>query len=252
MTTEKAPINSEKDFVENLFSHYITSNDSSYLRLIRVLLIRTFTPFIKGGRALELGCEIGYMSQRIAALVDNLDIVDGSEQFINEAKKRNIVNANYYCSLFEDFEPEPIYEYVFASHILEHLIDVPRVLRMVKSSLKSGGYFFVAVPNAQAVSRQLARHMGLLDSLYDLTPNDIRGGHRRVYDRVTLTRDIETAGFDIVSQGGLLFKPFADFQMDKLIDIELIAKPQIEGLLKLGHEYPDMCGVIYMIASPKQ
>jgi hypothetical protein len=93
--------------------------------------------------------------------------------------------------------------------------------------------------------------MGLVESLYELTPNDLRGGHRRVYDRVTLNRELELAGFDVVSQGGIFFKPFADFQMDKLIDFGIIGEPQLEGLYKLGYEYPDFCADVYVIARPK-
>jgi len=241
----------EKKFIEGLVPEYVTSANSSQTRLMRELMIRTFKPFIQGGRSLELGSEIGYMSERIASLVDHLDIVDGSEEFLAQVKKRQIPNASYHCSLFEEFQPEPVYDYVFASHILEHLIDVQVVLDMVRKALKPRGYLFVTVPNARAISRQLARHMGIVDSLYGLTPNDHRGGHRRVYDRVLLARDLEAGGFDIIVQGGILFKPFADFQMDKLIDIGILGQEQCEGLFKLGHEYPDMCADIYAIARSK-
>jgi hypothetical protein len=114
-----------------------------------------------------------------------------------------------------------------------------------------GGYLFITVPNARALSRQLARHMGFIDNLYDLTENDIRGGHRRVYDRITLNRDIENAGFEIVAQGGILFKPFADFQMEQLIDDKFLKEEHLEGLYKLGNEYPDMCADLYAICRIK-
>lgn len=245
-------ISHEKEFVESLVKDYITSDMSSQTRLMRELFIRTFEPYIKKeGIGLELGSEIGYMSEKLAVLVDHLDVVDGSEDFLAQVKSRNIPNAGYYCSLFEEFKPEKKYDYVFASHILEHLIDVGQVLTVAKQALKPDGYLFVNVPNARALSRQLARHMGLIKDLYELTPNDLRGGHRRVYDRTTLNRDIEAAGFNIIAQGGILFKPFADFQMDQLIDTGLLGEPQSEGLYRLGHEYPDMCADIYAIAQIK-
>lgn len=240
-------LSDEKKFINNLVPDYITSDISSQTRLMRELMIRTFKPYIDGGRGLELGSEIGYMSERIATLVDHLDIVDGSESFLNQVKQRGIPNASYFCSLFEQFQPEPVYDYVFASHILEHLVDVSVVLEMVRKALKPGGYLFITVPNARALSRQLARHMGLIDDLYALTPNDLRGGHRRVYDRVLLTREIEGSGFEIIAQGGLLFKPFADFQMDQLIDTGLLGSQQCEGLYRLGFDYPDMCADIFAI-----
>ena len=241
----------EKKLIEGYASNYITSNDSSQQRLMRELEIRTFKPYMNKGRALELGCEIGYMSELIAPLVEHLDIVDGSEEFIRQTKQRNIPNANFFCSLFEEFKPQHQYDSIFASHILEHLFDVPAVLEVVRKALKPDGCFIVAVPNARALSRQLARHMGLIESLYELTPNDLRGGHRRVYDRVSLNRELEGSGFEIIAQGGILFKFLADFQMDKMIDSGILGKEQCEGLYKLGHEYPDMCADIYAIAKRK-
>lgn len=245
-------LSKEKNFIESLVPDYITSDISSQTRLMRELMIRIFKPFInKDGVALELGSEIGYMSERLASLVKHIDIVDGSTEFLNQVKNRNISNANYFNSLFEEFSTKTAYDYVFASHVFEHLIDVSVVLNVIKRVLKPGGYLFVTVPNARALSRQLARHMGLLDSLYNLTPNDIKGGHRRVYDQVLLTRELESNGLEIISKGGILFKPFADFQMDKLIDIGLLGEQQCEGLYKLGYEYPDMCADVYAIAEVK-
>jgi SAM-dependent methyltransferase len=242
----------EKQFIESLTARYITSDISSYTCLMRQMLVRTFKPYINnGGRALELGSEIGYMSERIAALVDQIDIVDASDDFLEHVKKRGISNACYYCKLFEEFKPPCQYDYVFASHILEHLVDVPMVLQMVVKALKKTGYFFVAVPNAHALSRQLARHMGLLNSLYELTPTDLQGGHRRVYDITLLTRELTENGFEIVSQGGVLFKSLADFQMDKLIDLGILGPEQFEGLYKLGNEYPSMCSDLYAVAQIK-
>lgn len=247
----RVDLNDEKVLLEKYASNYITSDDSSQQRLMRQLEVRVFSQHMNRGRVLELGCEIGYMSELISPLVEQLDIVDASEQFLEQTKSRALPNARYFCSLFEEYAAESPYDAVFASHVLEHLMDVQQVLKVVKKSLLPEGFLFVAVPNARAMSRQLARHMGLIDSLYDLTPNDLRGGHRRVYDQVTLNRELESAGFDVIAQGGIFFKPFADFQMDKLIDLDVLGEPQLEGLYRMGYEYPDMCADVYAIARPK-
>ena len=170
-----------------------------------------------------------------------------SEEFIGKTKARALPNAEFFCALFEEFESPHQYDAVFASHVLEHLIDVQSVLNMVHSVLAPQGLLFVAVPNARALSRQLARHMGIIDDLYALTPNDLRGGHRRVYDRVTLNRELEAAGFEIVAQGGIFFKYLADFQMDRMIDLGILGETQLEGLFRLGNEYPDMCADVYAV-----
>ena len=74
---------------------------------------------------------------------------------------------------------------------------------------------------------------------------------RRVYDRVYFNREIEQAGFESISEGGLMLKILADFQLDKLIDDGMLQQSQIDGLYKLGHEYPDLCGSLYSICRPK-
>jgi hypothetical protein len=63
---------------------------------------------------------------------------------------------------------------------------------------------------------------------------------------------LESAGFEIIAQGGIFFKFLADFQMDKMIDSGILGEAQCEGLFRLGHEYPDMCADIYAIARPRQ
>ncbi len=240
----------EKSFLDSVSKTYVTSL-SPQDRLIRQLVVRTFAPFVPGGVGLELGCSDGYMTELLAGLVDKLDVVDGSKTFLEEAEKRRLPKVRTIYSLFEEFVPEAPYDCVFATYVLEHVIDVGRVLKMVRSVLKPNGLLFVAVPNARALSRQLAIHMGLLPDLKALTQNDMNHGHRRVYDRVSLNRDLAEAGFSCISQGGILLKPLADFQMDKMINAGILTEVQLEGLYSLGFEYPDLCGTIYSVCGVK-
>ena len=239
-------LQAERKFLNDLYSTY-TVHESSQTRIMRELVIRTFHPYIHNGIALELGCSDGYMTEMLARRVVHLDVVDGSENFIREAKRRKLKNVSYALSLFEEYRTDTKYDYVFASFVLEHVLETGPVLAMARARLKEDGLLFVVVPNARALSRQLARHMGLLKDLKELTPNDTVNGHRRVYDRVSLNRDLEAARFHVVAQGGLMLKILADFQLDKLIDIGMLQTPHIDGLYKLGLEYPDLCGALFAI-----
>lgn len=236
----------EKIFLDKVYSTY-TVDHSSQTRVMRELVVRSVTPYLGGGRGLELGCSDGYMTEMLARRVEFLDVVDGSRQFLAEAQKRAISNVTYTYSLFEEFQSEQQYDYVFASFILEHVMDPQLVLAMVKRVLKPGGALFVTVPNARALSRQLAMHMGLIADLKQLTPNDLVNGHRRVYDRVCFNRELRDAGFEPVAETGLMLKILADFQMDRLIDEGLLQQPQIDGLYRLGKEYPDLCGALLSV-----
>ncbi len=237
----------EMEFLESVTGTYTTS-ESHQDRLIKTLAVRTFTPYMRyGKRALEFGCCDGFMTNLISEQVDHLTVIDGSLTFIEMAKKRVLGNVEFIHSLFEDFAPDHKFDYIFATYVLEHVNDAIGFLKLAGSFLAEEGLLFVVVPNARALSRQLARHMGLLDDLFALTPNDINHGHRRVYDRILLNRDIESAGLLQVGQGGLLLKLLADFQMDKLIDSSVLGEPQLEGLYKMGLEYPDMAGSLFSI-----
>lgn len=238
---------SEKEFLEAVSSNYTPTELSPQDRVMRDLSVATFKPYIKGGLGLELGCSDGYMTQLLAELVENLEVVDGSSYFIGEAKSRELPNVKYIHSLFEEFHSDREYDYIFASYVLEHVNQPQELLKMVRAQLKPGGKFFVVVPNARALSRQLALHMGILESLYDLTENDLKHGHRRVYDRNTLNRELAEAGLKSISQGGIFLKLLADFQMDQLLNNAILEDSQINGLYSLGLEYPDLCGSLFSI-----
>lgn len=248
---QQAQVN-ESDFLEDASRTYVTSDSSSQDRLIRGLVVRTFAPFLNGGSGLELGCSDGYMSELLAAHLGRLDVVDGCGQFLARAKARGISSARFFHTLFEDFTPDCSYDAVFACFILEHVADVQSVLKTARRALKSSGLLFAVVPNARALSRQLARQMGLIRELTELTENDLRHGHRRVYDRVTFNRDLDLAGFQIVAQGGILLKLLADFQMDKLIDSGILGDAQLDGLYKLGLENPDLCGALFSVCRTRE
>lgn len=250
METDSDFIQSEKQFLDKVY-HTYTVDTSSQTMAMRKLIMRTFAPYLRGGRALELGCSDGFMTEMIASYVDHLDVVDGSDLFLAEAKKRVLPNVSFIHSLFEEFEADSKYDYVIASYILEHVFDPVAVMKMARSVLKPDGLLLLLVPNARALSRQLAVHMGLLTGLKELTPNDHNHGHRRVYDRVDLDRDIASAGFENVSQGGVMLKILADFQMDKLIDDGTLQEAQLEGLYRLGLEYPDLSGSLFSVCRIK-
>jgi 2-polyprenyl-3-methyl-5-hydroxy-6-metoxy-1,4-benzoquinol methylase len=244
-----SPLSEEKIFLDKVSGTYVTSASSSQDRLIRELAVQTFAPFInRRDRALELGCSDGYMTRQISRLVDALDVIEGSKKFVEDAQTLNTQeNTRFIYTLFEEYETDVRYDYVFATFVLEHVMDVNKVLAMIRSALKPDGLLFVVVPNANALSRQLAYHMGLITDLKGLTENDLHHGHRRVYDRVLLNRDLTEAGFVIISQGGILLKLLADFQMDKMIDLEILQEAQLNGLYKLGFEYPDLCGSLFAV-----
>jgi 2-polyprenyl-3-methyl-5-hydroxy-6-metoxy-1,4-benzoquinol methylase len=239
----------ESDHLDKLYSNY-TLREDAQTKAMREFAFQIIEPYLNNDKnGLELGCSDGYFTEMLSSRLKTLDVVDGSINFIEQARNRNLSNVRYFHALFEEFASAVEYDCVFASYVLEHVLDPRPVLGMVRTVLKRGGLLYVVVPNARALSRQLAMHMGLYADLKELTDNDHRFGHRRVYDRVHLNRDIEAAGFHNVAQGGIMLKILADFQMDKLINMQILQERQLKGLFNLGFEYPDLCGSLFSICS---
>ena len=227
--------------------------------------MKTYYPFIsrfnsglKGRVGLQLGCSEGYETEMLSKILDKLDVIEGSSVFLEMCKKKiktkNLLNVNFINSLFEEFKIDDKYEkynFVFCSYVLEHVIDVKLILKMIKSVLKPDGLLFIVVPNCRALSRQLALNMNIIADLKELTENDLKHGHRRVFERDLLNRDIEECGFQIIQQGGIILKILADFQLDELLEKEFLNKSHFKGLYKLGLEYPDFSDSLYAICRIK-
>lgn len=241
----KCAMEDEKKFLDDITLTYVAN--SSQDMVMRQLTVRTIRPFIKRGIGLELGCSDGFMTELLSGLVDRLDVLDGSKEFLENTKKKGIPNTNFIYTLFEEYEPKELYDVIFATYVLEHVREVQPVLSMIRKALKKDGMLYVVVPNAHALSRQLAVHMNIFDNLHYLTQNDLNHGHRRIFNRVMLDRELKDGKFDIIAQGGIFLKPFADFQMDKIYDNNIIGVEQIEGMYSLGKQYPDLCSALYAV-----
>ena len=239
----------ERAFLDTVSGTY--TRGATQDAIIRQLIVRTFAPFIDTQtRALQLGFAEGVDTGLLAPLVGSVDVVEGSSEFIEAARQSGLANLTVHDALFEQFavpEGAAPYDAIFAVYVLEHVDDPDVVLSNMRRCLAPGGRLFVVVPNARALSRQLARHMGLLDDLTTLTEHDHAHGHRRVYDRVTLNRDIAASGFRSVTEGGILLKLLADFQLDQCYAQGILGEAQVEGLYRMGLEYPDFCGSLFSV-----
>jgi 2-polyprenyl-3-methyl-5-hydroxy-6-metoxy-1,4-benzoquinol methylase len=239
----------EQAFIDRAAATY--TRDSAQDRAIRELVVRTFSPWLRSSmRGLQLGCSEGVDTALLSRKLDRLDVVEGCREFVEAGRQQALPNVAYHHALFENFTPPEgaaPYDAVFGIYVLEHVRETGAVLAAVKELLAPAGLFFAVVPNARALSRQLALHMGLIEDLKALTEHDAAHGHRRVYDRAAFNRDLEAAGFEIIAQGGIMLKILADFQLDQLYEKGILTPDHVEGLYKLGLEYPDLTGSLFAV-----
>lgn len=212
------------------------------------LMVRSFAPFFRPGSMLELGSFKGDFTARLTEHFSDLSCVEASDQAMEEARQRLGDKVQYFNSLFETVQLPRRYDNIVMTHVLEHLDDPIAVLaRINREWLAPGGRFFLACPNANAPSRQIAVKMGLIDHNAAVTPAEAEHGHRITYALDTLERDATRAGLKVIHRSGIFFKALANFQWDRLLKTDIITPAYLEGCFQLGQQYPDLCSSIYLV-----
>jgi SAM-dependent methyltransferase len=212
------------------------------------LMVRSFAPFFRPGSMLELGSFKGDFTARLTEHFSDLSCVEASDVAMGEARQRLGDKVEYFNSLFETVQLPRRYDNIVMTHVLEHLDDPIAVLsRINREWLAPGGRFFLACPNANAPSRQIAVKMGLIDHNAAVTPAEAEHGHRITYALDTLERDATRAGLKVIHRSGIFFKALANFQWDRLLKTDIITPAYLEGCFQLGQQYPDLCSSIYLV-----
>lgn len=220
------------------------------LDVMHPYMIQSFEPFMKKGTALELGCFQGAFTERIAGMFDEITCVEASREAITAAREKlkEYRHIQFVQSMFEDAKLEKKYDNIFLTHVLEHIDDRVGLLKKIKEEwLSENGVLFVACPNANAPSRQIAVKMGLIESNAAVTEAERIHGHRITYSLDTLESEIKKAEFNVIHKSGIFFKALANFQWDRLLETDIISKEYLDGCYSLGQQYPELCSSIYCV-----
>lgn len=206
---------------------------------------KVFDRFIKGDSILELGPAEGLMTEKIYRDDIHYEVVEGSSHFceIISSKFPSIVVNN---QLFEQYQPERVFDTIILGHVLEHVEEPAIILSKIVGWLKEGGVVLAAVPNSRSIHRQAAVLMGLLDSEKSMSEKDHRHGHRRIYDPESLRNDFMHAGFRIEASGGYWLKPVSDRQIESDWNDQML-----DAFMALGERYPDIAGEIYVVGKKR-
>lgn len=218
------------------------------LNVMHPFMIRSFEPFWVKGNLLELGSYKGDLTQRLLARFGDVTCVEASSLAIEEARQKLGDCATFVHSTFEEAALNRRYDNIVLTHVLEHIDDPISVLKRVNAEwLSEDGRFFLACPNANAPSRQIAVKMGLISHNAAVTEAEAAHGHRRTYSLDTLERDAIAAGLRVLHRSGIFFKALANFQWDRLLATDIISNEYLDGCYALGQQYPDLCSSIFLV-----
>ena len=216
--------------------------------VIHPLMVRSFRPFFVQGNLLELGSFRGDFTKRLLPHFNQITCVEASQAAAAEAGVMLGGDVEIINSTFEEAQLATKYSNIVLTHVLEHLDDPIKVLTRISSEwLAEGGRLFLACPNANAPSRQMAVKMGLISHNTAVTEAEQVHGHRCTYTLDTLERDARAGGLYPIHRSGIFFKALANFQWDKLLGTDVISDDYLEGCYQLGQHYPDLCSTIFLV-----
>lgn len=219
--------------------------------VIHPFMLRAFSSWFRSGNCLELGCHEGRFTQKLLShfTQEQLTCVEAASNAIGVAKNNpSFAGIDFINASFEDAALKKRFDNIVMTHVLEHVDDPVKVLKRVNDEwLSDSGRFFLACPNANAPSRQIAVRMGLISHNAAVTPAEAEHGHHRTYTLDTLERDAVAAGLNVVYRSGIFFKALANFQWDHLLKTDIISPEYLEGCYKIGQLYPDLCSSIFLV-----
>ena len=161
---------------------------------------------------IDLGYGDGVVSPALAKFTE-LTVVEGSEDLCDIARKFLPPSVNVVNEFFEDYSPNTLADFVVASHVLEHVDEPIQLLRRIRSWIKPDGALIAIVPNKESIHRRIARDMGIITKLDELSNRDLLVGHQRVYGLNELIDHFTEAGFIVEEFRGFFLKPLSNGQM---------------------------------------
>ena len=126
------------------------------------------------------------------------------------------------------------------------------MLKDIRALCKTTTIVHINVPNAHSFHRILAKAMGVISEVDELSLRNIALQQNRVYDLTGLMRAVAQGGFEVLSSGSYFIKPFTHDQMQKMMREGIIDRSVLEGLYLLGEEVEGLLGSeIYVICRIK-
>lgn len=138
------------------------------------------------------------------------------------------------------------FDYMVVSSLLHELDEPHEFLEAVRKLCSENTVVHINVPNAKSIHRLMAKEMGMISNIYELSDLQIRMQRRRVYDLELLIETVENAGFEVLEHGSYLPKFLTSGQMEEILDKRIVSEEIFHGLDRLSSYLPEYGSEIYV------
>lgn len=235
----------EQDYLDNPF-------EAELIRYRHRKTLETLQKY-RPARILEVGCGLQPLYQYFDRF-DELVIFEPSSQFAELARAEAPSGVTVVTDeLGEKYgEYEDRFDLIVVSSLLHELEEPLALLKTVKAFAIEDGIVHINVPNANSLHRLLAVRMGLVDSVYEKSPRQVKYQQHHTFDQERLSDLAYSADLEIIFMETFFVKPFTHAQMQQLIDSGFLTQEMLDGLYQLSKDLPDLGAEIVMNARVKR
>jgi len=203
----------------------------------------------KHERILEIGCGKDPIFRHFQDF-SSMTIIEPCESFYNNAVSiKDNDRIEIYKDLFEnvaDTLQQQSFDFIIISCLLHEIPDTHKFLGKISQISGKETIIHINVPNANSFHRVLAMEMGLIDSVFEFSPTNIKMQQSRVFNLESLTDLLSAQKFTILESGSYFIKPFTHRQMQQLMDSGILTEEILDGLFGMTKYYPDLGSEIYV------
>jgi SAM-dependent methyltransferase len=193
---------------------------------------------------LEIGCGFTPVFEKFKAFKNYVAIEPGWDAYRNAvslSKGENgitIIN-NRFENCTKSVFPIP-FDCVISTGVLHEVEDPALFLRLLDKVTAKDAKIYLNVPNARSFHRELAKHMGLISSVFEKSERNEKLQQKSNFDMNALSKLIKgnLPNFEITDLGTFFIKPFTHDQMMALEDSQLFSSEVFDGLYEISKLFP--------------
>lgn len=201
---------------------------------------------------LEIGCGLEPIFKYYNRY-NSMVVVEPTDHFFQNAlsmsSKFSDKNIRVINKLFEESinEIKAIkFDFIIISCLLHELSDPLTFLQKLFDICDKDTIVLITVPNSNSFHRVLAVDSGLIKDEFCLSETQLQMQQSYTYNLPLLKELLDSQGFCIVDSGSYFFKPFTHFQMQQLIDFNIINEQILDGFEKIINRLPEWGAEIFV------
>ena len=200
---------------------------------------------------LEIGCAndpiFNYLEE-----FDKFIVIEPAKKFfknalnvsLNHKYKNNIqIINNFFSRKIIDLED---LDFIICTGLLHEINNPKEFLRDIYDTAGKNSIVHINVPNIFSFHRLLGLKAGIIKDLNEKSEFQKRFQQNKFFSIVQLKTLVHSLGFKIIDSGFITFKPFTHFQMQELIDKNILSIEVVDSLSEMIDICPEYGAEIYM------